>query len=553
MPRPLFAALARNPSSCLLALTLATLGAMPLGCGDEPADPFRGRQAGEPGGPGKGDAPPPSSGDPNAPGGYDPEKPTNVGPSHNPTGFAAIAPILDRACTECHHAGTWLDLTTGADAATAAKVVETVTNGTMPPAPRAKLSPGELAKLEAWRTGATPAAEPPTAMVGTSNVTQLLSAAKLATYKAALPKVGWPRLTKILASPSTLFWDKAAIPPAYQDTVGDGAGVPLGARFNDAGKNLIVPEGKKLFSADGKTWAFPFGHTAGTDESPNVTIVNFMSLPEEAGALLPVVYRVETSNVQSLPVRRWNWTFPKGAVLGEIIMIADGASLVTAEIRVRERFETSWSTNIFRPFPTASVLASAIKAKRPSWPTEPTTKALVDSLGDTSKLQPKTVGSPAFSNMVTLEGSVDAELPGFGDDALVRDLLGSTTFVSAYGTPWKKTATTRTWGPTGPASGLSVVPTRFDSGLLEVRERTCTKCHDQGGTFIGDLVDQAILYGDVWGVDRIFSFHPFEPSRIDASGNENRVVRTSLASIVVLYDPAKHPAGTYSFYRPAKP
>ena len=84
-----------------------------------------------------------------------------------------------------------------------------------------------------------------------------------------------------------------------------------------------------------------------------------------------------------------------------------------------------------------------------------------------------------------------------------------------------------------------------------MRESTCTKCHDQGGTFIGDLVDQAILYGDVWGVDRIFSFYPFEPSRIDASGNENRVVRSAFAgSVVATYDASKH-AG-YTFYRPTK-
>ena len=90
------------------------------------------------------------------------------------------------------------------------------------------------------------------------------------------------------------------------------------------------------------------------------------------------------------------------------------------------------------------------------------------------------------------------------------------------------------------------------TGLLEVRETTCTKCHDQGGTFIGSLVDQAILYGDIWGVDRIFSFHPFEPSAIDASGNENRSVRAALRAIVTPFDAATHPARVYPFYRPTR-
>ena len=128
----------------------------------------------------------------------------------------------------------------------------------------------------------------------------------------------------------------------------------------------------------------------------------------------------------------------------------------------------------------------------------------------------------------------------------------TTPFVGAYGTVWKADGAQKAFGPTGPTAGLSVVPAGFDVGLLEVRESTCEKCHNQGGYFIGDLVDPAILYGDIWGVDRIFSFHPFEPSRIDASGAENRSVRAAFTQIVEAYDPAKHPSALYSFYRPSK-
>lgn len=484
-------------------------------------------------------------------GSYDPQAPTNTGPGINPTGFAAVAPIMKAQCSECHHPGTPIDLESGADASTAAKIVTALEAGTMPPAPRTRVSAADLATIKAWRDGAAPSA--PAAPVAPPNlaVPQLLDASTLATYKAALPKVGWARLAAIFQSPSTLFWDKQAIPPAYQDTVGDGNGIPFGARLNDAGKSLIVPEGQKLFSADGSTWSFPFGHTAGADASTNTFIVNFMSLPAEGGALLPIAYRIETGSVQGLPIKRWNWSFPRGTIVGEVVMIKDGASLLTSEIRVRERFGDSWATDVFRPFPTASTLATAIKAKRPSWQGAPMLKALVDALEDTSTLTPKQVGSPAFANMVSLQGSVDAPLPATGDDALVHELLTTTTFVGAYGTTWKSNGAARAFGATGPASGLSVVPNRFELGLLEVRESTCTKCHDQGGTFIGSLVDQAILYGDVWGVDRIFSFHPFEPSRIDASGNENRSVRSGLTSLVELYDASKHPSDRYTFYRPA--
>ena len=111
------------------------------------------------------------------------------------------------------------------------------------------------------------------------------------------------------------------------------------------------------------------------------------------------------------------------------------------------------------------------------------------------------------------------------------------------------------YGPLSMAQGRAdfrePVTLASKDGVLEVRESTCTKCHDQGGTFIGGLVDQAILYGDIWGVDRIFSFHPFVPSRIDASGAENRSVRPELAGLFERYDASVH-AG-YTFYRAPAP
>jgi hypothetical protein len=540
-------------ATLLLCLMLGITTLMAAACGADPASPFR-RGSGSTAGAGGDPAAGGGGGGPAGTtpgGGYDPQAPTNKGPGLNPAGFAAVAPIMQARCSECHHPGTWLDLESGADAATAAKMIHAIEAGTMPPAPRDAPSAAELATIKAWSSGQVPAMTPADVDPPTIAVTQLLDAATLATYQAALPKVRWTRLAKILHSPSTLFWDKATIPQAYQDTVGDGSSLPFGARLNGAGKSLIVPEGQKLFSDDGKTWAFPFGHTAGADASDDVFIVNFLSLPAEGGALLPVAYRIDTSSVSGLPVKRWSWSFPTGTMVGEIIMVRDGSSLVTTELRTRERFHDSWATDAFRPFPTASTLAAAIKQKRAAWQGTPDLQALVAALEDTGTLTAKHLDSPAFSNLVTLDGAVDAPLPSAGDDALVRDLLTTTAFVGSYGTAWKtSTGGQRAFGPTGPSAGLSIVPHKADLGLLEVRETTCQKCHNQGGYFIGDLVDQAILYGDIWGVDRIFSFHPFEPSLIDASGNENRSVRSGLQAIVKPYDAAAHPSSRYSFYRP---
>ena len=110
---------------------------------------------------------------------------------------------------------------------------------------------------------------------------QIVDGTTLATYKAAVPKVAWPELQAILESPSTLWFDKATMIPSYQDSVGDNAQTPIGARANSQGRAVIVQQGKRLFSDDGKTWALPFAHTAGTDKSTNVFIVNFLERARE--------------------------------------------------------------------------------------------------------------------------------------------------------------------------------------------------------------------------------------------------------------------------------
>lgn len=481
-----------------------------------------------------------SGGDPSDPGGYDPQSPTNNGPSINTTGYAAIAPLIQKRCGECHHAGTAIALEEGADAITAAKIIATIEGGSMPPAPRDRVTADELAQIKAWRDGGIPTAQVDDSDPPNIPVTQIVEASTLASYKAALPKVAYGRLAKILASPSTLFYDKRVMPGAYQDTVDS----TRGARFNNSGAGLIVPQGRKLFSRDGQSWQFPFGHTAGADDAPNTVIANFISLPAQRGALLPVAYKIENTSQGGFPNSRWTWSFPKGTVIGEIIMIRDGGNLVTAEIRTRERFADRWATNSFRPFPTAGTLAAALKEKSPGSPA-------IAALENNATLQAKRLDSPAFNNLVVLEGSVDAPLPDL-DESVARDLLKNTPFVASYGTAWKINGAQHAFGATGPTSPrLSVVPSRFENGLFEVRETTCDKCHNQGGYFIGDLVGAAVLYGDLWGVDRIFSFYVFDPTRIDSSGNENRTARPAFtqAGIIAPYDASKHPSSLYTFYK----
>jgi hypothetical protein len=383
-------------------------------------------------------------------------------------------------------------------------------------------------------------------------VPQLLDPAKLASYKGALPSVAFGVLTEIMNSPRTLWWDKETIRPAYQDTVGDGNIAPIGARFNSEGRPLIVPEGKKFFAEDGKTWSFPFAHTAGTDTSTNVVIVNFLHLPAKNGQTLPVVYRTisDRAALGGLGLHRWTWWYPKGTMVGEIIFMKDpSGGLVTSEIRTRERYLDGWATNVWRPFPTAASLSAAIKTQRPDWAAKPNLKAVVEHLENNATLTPLTRATPAWNNIITLSGAVDT-LPDIGDPALVKDLLTKTPFVTAYKDTWKTNGTLRAFAASS-KSTFSVVPDNYEASLLEVNEKSCAGCHDQASRLINDFEPRAVLYGDIWGSDQVFSFHPFDQSLIRGpTAGDNRAVRPALAPIVVRFDPAKHSPADYKEIAP---
>jgi hypothetical protein len=378
---------------------------------------------------------------------------------------------------------------------------------------------------------------------------QLLAADVLAKYKTALPRITFAGLQRIFESPGTLWYDKVAMVPSYQDSVGDGVQTPIGARANSQGRDAIsvIPRGRRFFSEDGKTWSFPFAHTAGTDKATNLTVVNFLWLPVVNGKRLPVVYRTinDPNGMGGLGLRKWTWMFPKGTVVGEILFLTDSAGALTAcEVRTRSRYLDGWGTNVFRPYPTAASLSAAIKEKRANWAQTPTLAAMVSHLENPGTLQAASADSPAYNNVFQVTGALDP-LPPFQDPALVKELLAK-PFVPAYGLAWKASGNQRAFAPTT-QEAFSIVPNGYEAGLLEVNERACTKCHDQAGRAINDFESTAVLYGDIWGEDQVFSFHPYDQTQYGNFNTENRRVRPEFATsgYVVAYDPNQHPATVY--------
>ena len=306
---------------------------------------------------------------------------------------------------------------------------------------------------------------------------------------------------------------------------------------------------EKVYDDVIKRWRFPVAVTAGTDDSTNIQLVEFLSLPRDAAGKTQAI---PISTGQDQIHTWWQWQYPNGTIVGEIMFIKDGGNLLPCEVRVRSRYAGGWATNAFRPFSSAGRLSSAIKAKRPGWASTTSLATLVQQLDGTGALSPKTLTATGLTGTFDQTGVLDV-LPEFGDPSLVRDLLTTTTFVSAYGAVWRQDGAAKAYAA-GTSSDLSIVPKAYTAGIIEVTEASCMRCHQETGKELEKWYPGLTLYGEVWGKDNIFSFHPFDESyypKLDldeGSGvKDNRHMNPKLQAIGFIepFDAAKHSGPFY--------
>jgi hypothetical protein len=384
-------------------------------------------------------------------------------------------------------------------------------------------------------------------------ITSPIPAAQLAAIKAALPKVAWPRLEALFGDANTYWYDHGSMQPSYQETGTPGGG----ARDNADWHDLIANTGSSdpstnpevgaalIYDEVNRHWKFPVAGTAGIDQSTNVTTANFLSLPIDSNG-----------NVVAIPISTasdslhlwWQWQFPNGTILGEVLFIEDGTNLLPCEVRMRQRYPAGWATNVFRPFPESTSLVAAIQAARPAWASTPSLAAVVTQLQGVSGFTPLELTATGLTGTFDQSGFLDP-LPDFGDDALVRELLTTTTFVSAYDSVWRQSAdgTQQAFAASTAATDLSVVPVQYQAGLIAVNETSCVRCHEQTAKELANWYDGLTLYGDVWGTDEVFTFHVFDESYypdLDLdTGNgvqDNRHMNPALVSMGMIkqFDPS---------------
>ena len=322
-----------------------------------------------------------------------------------------------------------------------------------------------------------------------------------------LPIVANSEIDSLLHSPDTMWYDEASMVYLYQDSIE----TVVGARANCVGRlvgerNKNDPAISKLLNLFGPDYRFlfPFRTAAGTDDNENVRVVNFWAPPRKGGEVLPVKYWQPTARA------RWRWTFPLGTIFGELLyQKSPEGRWYPFEIRTRRRYRDGWSVNLFRPFLTAESFAQAIIDWRPKWQSSPNLSSVVAFLRNKNTLVAHTVTSPAFSKVFPdVTGALDP-LPAVEDSDLIGSLLHQTPFQSAEGAIWKENGKLETYAPAS-TGGFSIVPQGYQMGMYPVNEVSCARCHSETGRNLGQFIFDVILYGEIWGEDKIFTWHLFE-------------------------------------------
>lgn len=392
-------------------------------------------------------------------------------------------------------------------------------------------------------------------LVAEGGFVPLIEQNRLEKFTRLLPQTESSELNQILKSSRTIWYDRNSLTPGYQDSWGDNVVGPVGMRPNTIRAGLIdlaVPGGhRQIFEKKG-TFNFPFGTTAGLHKSTNVHVLTFWSPPFSEGKVLPVAYW----QVKGYLKHRYRWVFPKGTMFGEVLYVTSDNLWRVFEIRTRKRYSDSWATNVWRPFPSAKSLHKAVletRKNKAEWVSNKKIDGLIKHLQDSSTFTSETLESSYYAkSWEPVKGYLDY-LPDVDQPDFIADLLAKTVFKSSEGEVWKRVGEKEVCAASS-KTGFSIVPNQYLAGLIPANDVSCSRCHNNAGRPFEHFYPDLVAYGEIWGEDEIFSWHPFQTDNfVNSSGAvqnfnyDNRVIRTDFlkAGLVEPYDANRHPETLY--------
>lgn len=360
----------------------------------------------------------------------------------------------------------------------------------------------------------------------------LMAEERLAYVASRMPCIADTHLAAVLESADTMFYDATGIAPGYQDSFGDDVVLPLGMRPNSIEPvhiDLAVPGGHgQIFEQIG-VFHFPFGRPTGV-ATDQLVVIDFWHAPrDDEGELLPVVHWTRSPSGLT---RRVEWVFPVGTVFGELLfLVGEGGHWFPFEVRTRTRERDGWTADAMRPFPRADDLAERLELVNDDEAGGDAMVTLIEHLRDPSTLQSASLSASHYAGAFdAVQGAVDV-LPDVVDPSLLHELMRRTAFSSSKDVAWKENETSITYAPTA-TGGPTIVPPGYNGGLVPVTDDSCDRCHRDAGRPFRDYYPNIIAYGELWGQDEVFTWHPFRTDMfLGADGdvvnfnNDNRRMR----------------------------
>jgi hypothetical protein len=348
---------------------------------------------------------------------------------------------------------------------------------------------------------------------------RLVSAADHARRLALLPATADGRLARLAADPRFAFYDRASVPPAYEDR---HTGIPAvyNINHNESAAQHDVGPRREPFGNPNRE--FPWDKTAGVKTGGGVYHFVVLIAP------VRVVERVLPNNIPTLA--DWQpsatWVYPEGTTFGEILTVtrADGREFA-CEVRTRTKVAGKWQPDVYRPFSTAADLGAtvaAIGAVRASESEKKACQEFTAAMNAAPVWHPYTLGD--FKHDVRavddIKGAVET-LPPL-PEGVVTEIL-SRPFVSVKGVEWREVPDRECHAPTS-KDAFHVVQKDYDGAFFAVSQQACMRCHDtvQARADLFQSPATRDWYGRVRGSDGIFSLHPFEPSSYGSTGNTTR-------------------------------
>lgn len=330
----------------------------------------------------------------------------------------------------------------------------------------------------------------------------------------------------IAADPRLVIYDRSEMPQAYQ----------LQSGFHWSGYNISgdPPDNGLPHGRGGNAGIdFPWRVTGGTDDCRDVESFTWLLLPEGK----PVVWWREPMDTLIGVDTGYRWLFPIGTRFGEVLMMPCNGSLVTCEMRIRERIRNDWAVEILRPFPEATDLAAAIRQRRPDWDHDPALSAAVRHLESEIPLESKTlVDTKHPRRAVSLQASEDV-LPPLPEQ-FVYELMTQTVFRSALGIAWR--------GTDCYAPANVVMPTGYKGTFIGNDQTSCAQCHRTASAPARHFDMPRGWYGHVPGNDEVFSWYPVSPRSISRNGFHIDPQLMNREGFIEPYNPARHSSADYS-------